>query len=198
MIFTANLVQGVASQGQLFASNLANSTLAPSGAIVNQSTGLPIAFSSPGLGLSNNVFRQHLFTAGLTDALPPNYYSLYGSYTTQQSLTTTVGVPTKSVGINFVYTRDIRPDVSGYASVGFINSVNSPTVVPGTNTINFNQRTNFNSAYTTVGINYVLGRTLTGSIIYTFSYSTNGAVLAGGRNGDVFANQLALLLSKTF
>ena len=118
--------------------------------------------------------------------------------TTQQSLTTTVGVPTKSVGINFVYTRDIRPDVSGYASVGFINSVNSPTVVPGTNTINFNQRTNFNSAYTTVGINYVLGRTLTGSIIYTFSYSTNGAVLAGGRNGDVFANQLALLLSKTF
>lgn len=198
MVFTANLVQGIASQGQLFASNLANSTLTPSGAVVNQSTGLPLAFTSPGLGLSNNVYRQHLFNAGLSDALPPNYYSVYGSYTEQQSLTTNVTTPTKSLGINFVYTRDIRPDVSGYASIAFINSVNSPTVVPGTTTVNFNQRTNFNSAYATVGINYLLARTLTGSILYTFSYATNGAVFAGGRNGDVFANQLQFLLSKTF
>jgi hypothetical protein len=198
MVFTANLVQGVASQGQLFASNLANSTLAPSGAIVNQSTGLPIALTSPGLGLSNNVYRQHLFNAGLSDALPPNYYSVYGSYSEQQSLTTNVSTPTKSVGINFVYSRDIRPDVSGYASIAFLNSVNSPTVVPGTTTVNFNQRTNFNSAYAALGINYLLARTLTGSIIYTFSYQSNGLVVAGGRNGDVFANQLAFLLSKTF
>ncbi|MBV9203015.1 MAG: hypothetical protein JOY83_25390 [Alphaproteobacteria bacterium] len=198
MVFTANLVQGVASQGQLFASNLANSTLAPSGAIVNQSTGLPLAFTSPGLGLSNNVYRQHLFNAGLSDALPPNYYSVYGSYSEQQSLTTTVSTPTKSLGINFVYRRDIRPDVNGYASIAFYNSVNSPTVVPGTTTVNFNQRTNFNSAYASLGINYVLARALTGSIIYTFSYQSNGTVVAGGRNGDVFANQLQFLLSKTF
>jgi hypothetical protein len=198
MVFTANLVQGVGSQGQFFASNLANSTLAPSGAIVNQSTGLPIGLTSPGVGLSNNVYRQHVFAASLTDALPPNYYSLYGTYASQQSLTTTVSVPTKSLGINFVYTRDIRPDVSGYASVGFLNSVNSPTVVPGTTTINFNQRANFNTANASLGINYLLARTLTGSIIYTFSYQTNGTVLAGGRNGDVFANQLQFLLSKTF
>jgi len=198
MVFTANLVQGVGSQGQFFASNLANSTLAPSGAIVNQSTGLPIGLTSPGLGLSNNVFRQHIFAASLTDALPPNYYSLYGTYTSQQSLTTTVSVPTKTTGINFYYNRDIRPDVSGYASVGFYNSVNSPTVVPGTTTINFNQRTNFNTANASLGISYVFARTLTGSIIYTFSYQTNGTVLAGGRNGDVFANQLQFLLSKTF
>lgn len=198
MVFTANLVQGVGSQGQFFASNLANSTLAPSGAIVNQSTGLPIGLTSPGLGLSNNVFRQHIFAASLTDALPPNYYSLYGTYTSQQSLTTTVSVPTKTTGINFYYNRDIRPDVSGYASVGFYNSVNSPTVVPGTTTINFNQRANFNTANASLGINYLLARTLTGSIIYTFSYQTNGTVLAGGRNGDVFANQLQFLLSKTF
>jgi hypothetical protein len=50
----------------------------------------------------------------------------------------------------------------------------------------------------TFGLNYLLSRALTGSIVYTFSYTTNGAVLAGGRNGDVFANQLAFLLSKTF
>ena len=176
----------------------ANSTLSPSGGIVNQSTGLPIAFSSPGLGISNNVYRQHLFNAGLSDSLPPNYYSLYGSYSEQQSLSTTVSVPTKSLGINFAYSRDIRPDASGYASVGFFNSVNSPTVVPGTTTVNFSQRTNFNTVTATAGLNYLLARTLTGSIIYTFSYQTNGTVLAGGRNGDVFANQLQFLLSKTF
>jgi len=198
MLFTANAVQGIAAQGQLFANNLANSTLLPSGAIVDQSTGLPTAFFSPGLGLSNNVYRQHLFFAALSESLPPNYYTLYGSYTSQQSLTTTVGVPTKSVGLNFAYSRDIRPDLSGYATIGFLNSVNSPTVVPGTTTINFNERTNFSTANATVGINYLLASTLTGSIIYTFSYQSNGRVLAGGRNGNVFANQLAFLVSKTF
>jgi uncharacterized protein (PEP-CTERM system associated) len=198
MLFTANAVQGIAAQGQLFANNLANSTLLPSGAIVDQSTGLPTAFFSPGLGLSNNVYRQHLFSAALSESLPPNYYTLYGSYTSQQSLTTTVGVPTKSVGLNFVYSRDIRPDLSGYATIGFLNSVNSPTVVPGTTTINFNERTNFSTANATVGINYLLASTLTGSILYTFSYQSTGRVVSGGRNGNVFANQLAFLLSKTF
>jgi len=198
MVFSANAVQGISSQGQFFASNLASSTLSPSGGIVNQSTGLPTALSSPGLGISNNVYRQHLYSAGLTDSLPPNSYSLYGSYIEQQSLSTPVGVPTKSLGINFTYSRDIRPDASGYASLGFVNSVNSPTVVPGTTTVNFNERTNSNNINATLGINYVLGRTLTASIVYTFYYQTNGTVLAGGRNGDVFVNQLQLLLSKTF
>jgi hypothetical protein len=198
MLFTASLAQGISGQGQLFASNLATSTLTPSGAIVDQSTSLPTNFYSPGLGLSNNVYRQHLFTAGLSDSLPPNYYSLYGTYLEQQSLSTPVSVPTKNLGVNFTYSRDIRPDVSGYASVSFLNSVNSPTVVPGTTTVNFSQRTDFDTAYAAVGINYVLGRTLTGSIIYTFSYTTNGRALAGGSNGNVIANQLQFLLSKTF
>ncbi len=198
LVFSANAVQGISSQGQFFASNLATSTLSPAGGIVNQSTGLPIALSSPGLGISNNVYRQHIYTAGLTDAIPPNSYSLYGSYSEQQSLSTGAGVPTKSLGLNFGYSRDIRPDASGYASIGFVNSVNSPTVVPGTTTVNFSQTTSFNSITATAGINLLLAPTLTGSIIYNFWYSTNGTVLAGGRNGDVFANQLQFLLSKTF
>jgi len=198
MLFTASLVQGISSQGQLFSSSLANSTLSPSGGIVDQYTGLPTAFYNPGVGLSNNVYRQHLFNAGLSDALPPNYYSLYAFYTEQQSLTPPVSSPTKSVGVNFVYTRDIRPDLSGFGSLGFVNSVNSPTVLPGTSTLNFSNTTNFNTATATVGVNYVLSRTLTGSIAYTFSYQTTGTVLVGGRNGDVFANQLQLQLTKTF
>jgi hypothetical protein len=198
MVFSANLVQGVASQGQLFASNLAGSTLTPSGAIVNQSTGLPIAFSSPGLGLSSSVYRQHLFNAGLTDVVPPNYYSLFAFYNEQQQLSTSVAAPTKSLGLNFIYTRDIRPDVSGYASLGFVNSVNSPTVAPGTTNVNFSQTTSFDAVYASLGFNYVLARALTLSVVYSFSYNTNGTVLAGGRNGDVFANQLQFLLNKTF
>jgi hypothetical protein len=198
MVFSASLVQGVSSQGQLFASNLANSTLTPSGSIVNQSTGLPTTFSSPGLGLSSSVYRQHLFNAGLSDVLPPNYYSLFAFYVEQQQLSTTVAAPTKSLGVNFIYARDIRPDVSGSASVGFVNSVNSPTVVPGTNNVNFSQTTNFDSVNANLALNYVLAQTLTLSIVYSFSYNTNGTVLSGGRNGDVFANQLQFLLSKTF
>jgi len=198
MVFNASLVQGVSSQGQLFASNLANSTLSPAGAIVNQATGLPTSFSSPGLGLSNNVFRQHLFNAGVSDSLPPNYYSLFAFYNEQESLSTNTSSPTRSLGLNFIYTRDVRPDVSGYASVGFVNSVNAPTVVPGTTIVNFSQITNFNTVNATLGLNYVLARNLTASIIYNFSYQTTGTVVAGGRNGDVFANQLQLLLSKTF
>src|SRR5271168_800102 len=198
MLVSANLVQGISSQGQLFAANLSTSTLSPSGGIVDQTSGLPTSLYSPGLGLSNNVYRQHLFNAGLSDALPPNYYSLYASYSDQQSLSTADSVPTKSLGLNFTYSRDVRPDVRGYASAGFVNSVNSPTVVPGTTTVNFSQITNFNTATATLGLNYVLARTLTASIIYAFSYQTNGNVVAGGRNGDVFANQLQLLLSKTF
>jgi len=198
MVFSASLVQGVSGQGQLFASNLATSTLSPSGSIVNQSTGLPTSFFSPGLGLSNNVFRQHLFNAGLSDSLPPNYYSLFTFYNEQQSLSTNTSAPTKSLAINFTYTRDIRPDVSGYASIGFVNSVNSPTVIPGTTTVNFSQTTNFNTMNANLGLNYILARTLTASIIYSFSYQTTGTVVAGGRNGDVFANQLQLLLNKTF
>jgi hypothetical protein len=198
MLFTARLVQGISSQGQLFSTSLANSTLSPSGGIVDQYTGLPTAFYYPGIGLSNNVYRQHLLNAGLSDALPPNYYSLYAFYTEQQSLTPPVASPTKSLGLSFVYTRDIRPDLNGFGSLGFVNSVNSPTVLPGTSTLNFSNTTNFNTATATLGVNYVLSRTLTGSIVYTFSYQTTGTVLVGGRNGDVFANQLQFQLTKTF
>lgn len=194
MVLTANLSQGTSSQGQYFQNSLATSTLSPSGAIVDQFSGLPSAFSNPGLGLSNSVFRQHLFNVGISDAIGPNGYSLYGFYNEQQSLTTAATAPTKSLGVNFVYTRDIRPDLRGYASLGYVNSINSPTstTVLGTST------STFNTATGSVGVNYLLGRTLTGSIIYSLTYQTNGASVISGRNGDVVVNQLQFLLSKTF
>ncbi len=192
MLLSASLVQGITSQGQFFQSSLAASTLSPSGAIVNQYSGLPISFYNPGLGLSNNVYRQHLFNVGVTDAIGANGYSVYGYYSDQQSLTAPITAPTKSVGINFGYTRDIRPELRGYASLGYANSVNSPTT-----TFVATSNSNYSTATASVGINYVLGRTLTGSIVYSFIYQSNAANTGGG-TGDAVVNQLQFLLSKTF
>jgi len=196
LLLTASAVQGVAAQGQLFASNLATSTLSPSGGVVNQTTGLPTAFYLPGVGLSNNVYRQHVYQAGLSEVIPPNAYSLFLFYNQQHSLTPAITASTNSLGVNLTYTRSMRPDLSGYASVGYVNSVNAPTVTTVvTPTVS---TTSFDTVTAQLGINYVLGRSLTGSILYTFSYQNNGAVLAGGRNGDVAVNQIQFLLSKTF
>jgi hypothetical protein len=191
MLLSANLVQGIAAQGQLFQNLLATSTLSPSGAIVDQFSGLPTAFYSPGLGLTNNVYRQHLFNVGLFDTIGANSYSLYGLYSEQQSLTQPTTLPTKSTGVNFGYNRDIRPELSGYASLGYVNTTNSPTLTVGPSA------SSFNTVTASLGFNYVLGRTLTGTVLYTFSYQSNGGSFAGGR-GDVLVNQLQFVLSKTF
>jgi hypothetical protein len=192
LLLTASAVQGIAAQGQLFAGNLATSTLSPAGGIVNQTTGLPTAFYLPGVGLSNNVYRQHLYNVGLSEVIPPNAYNLFLFYNDQQSLTPPITAPTKSLGVNLGYSRSMRPDLTGYASVGYVNSVNAPTVAPAVST------TSFDTVTAQIGLNYVLGRTLTGSILYTFSYQNNAATLASGRTGDVVVNQLQFLLSKTF
>jgi len=67
VFFRETRFRGSPRRGSSSHPNLATSTLSPSGGIVNQSTGLPIALSSPGLGISNNVYRQHLYSAGLTE-----------------------------------------------------------------------------------------------------------------------------------
>jgi uncharacterized protein (PEP-CTERM system associated) len=117
LLLTASAVQGISSQGQFFQNILANSTLTSSGTIVDQFSGLPTAFYNPGLGLTNNVYRQHLYNAGLTDTIGPNSYSLFGFYSSQQSLTPPTTVPTKTLGVNLGYSRDIRPDLTGNASM---------------------------------------------------------------------------------
>ena len=90
------------------------------------------------------------------------------------------------------YMRSMRSDLSGHASVGYVNSVNAPTVAPAVST------PSFDAVAAQIGLNYVLGRTLTGFFLYTFSYQNNGAVLASGRAGDVTVNQFQFLSSKTF
>jgi hypothetical protein len=97
--------------------------------IVDQYTAPTTASYSPGVGLTNNVYRQHLFNIGATDVIGPNSYSRYGFYDEQQSLSPPIIAPTKSLGIDFIHRHDIRPLLNRCASNSYANSVNSATVV---------------------------------------------------------------------
>jgi len=188
----ANLAQGISSPTQYFQSSLINSTLSPNGSIVDQYSGLPTAFYTPGIGLTNNVYRQRLYNFGVTDQIGINSYALYSYLSYQQSLIPPVPPPTNSIGAFFNYSRDIRPDLNGNASIGYSRSVNvvtinSPTPINNTSTVTAN-----------IGVNYLLSRALTGSILYSFSYSPNGGLIVNGRSGDIIANSLQVLLTKGF
>jgi hypothetical protein len=193
MLFTASLVQGTSGQSQYLASTFANSTLDPFGSIVDEYSGLPTAFYNPGLGLTNNVYRQHSLNAGITETIAPNHYSLYGSYSNYQSLTPgTSSTPTKSLGANFSWGRDIKPDLNGYASLGYYNSSNVFTTTIGPAPI-----ASQNNVTASLGVNYTFARNLTGSILYNFTYQSNGATITG-RNAGVVINWLTFQLSKSF
>jgi hypothetical protein len=194
MLFSASLVQGITSPAQYFQTALGTSTLDAYGGIVDEYSGLPSAFYSPGIGLSNNVYKQHLLNMGLSEVIGPNHYALFATYADQQSLTPTrtTTAPTKSYGLNFTYNRDIRPDLGGSASLGYVNSSNVVTTTTATPIGSTNQVTGY------LGLNYVLGQSLTGSVYYSVSYFTNGAGLGAGRTGDVVVNSLTFALSKTF
>jgi hypothetical protein len=190
MLLTASLMQGITNSTQSLQNSLATSTLDPYGGIVDEFSGLPTAFYNPGLGLTNNVYKEHLFNAGIGETIGLNRLSLYANYANQQSLTPPITAPTKSYGVNFTWNRDIRPDLNGYARVGYYNSANvitSPTATP---------LSSQNNLYATIGVNYLLAPTLTGSIFYSLSYQSNGSSTGGA--GDVVVNQLTFQLSKTF
>jgi uncharacterized protein (PEP-CTERM system associated) len=192
MTATATLSQGISSPTQYFQTALATSSLNPFGAIVDQYSGLPTAFYNPGLGLTNNVYRQHLANFGVTESIGVNRLSLYGYYTTQQSLTPPITSPTKSFGASLTWSRDIRPDLTGTASVTYSTSSNVVTINnPGP--IN-----NLNTTTGNLGLSYLISERLSGSIVYSFSYQNNGSTVNPGRTGDIIANTLSLFVTKTF
>lgn len=189
----ANLVQGISNPSEYLQSSLATSTLNPFGSIVDQYSNLPTAFYNPGLGLTNGVYRQHLFNLGVNDAIGINTYSLYGFYDTETGLTQQINTTTKSVGANFTWQRAIRPDLNGNASLGYTNSTNVVTVN------SFVPVNNISTWTANLGFNYLLTRDLTGSVFYTFSYQPNGgAVVSSGGSGSVVVNSLQFLLTKAF
>ena len=188
----AYLAQGINSPAQSLQTSLANSTLSPNGAIVDQYSGLPTAFYNAGVGLTNNVYRQHTYNVGANDQIGRNNYSIFAYYVSAQSLIPPITAPTDSAGAVFTWTRDIRPDLNGSASAGYtrtmnVVTINSPTPVNNTSTVTAN-----------IGFNYSFARALTGSLIYSFSYQPNGGTIVNGRLGDVVVNSLQLFLTKAF
>jgi hypothetical protein len=190
--FQANLAQGIESPGENFQTSLAGSTLSPEGAIVDQYSGLPTAFYNPGNGINNNVYRQHLYNVGLTDAIGLNSYSIYGYFINQQSLTPPITPATDSTGASFTWGRSMRPDLNGSASASYFRTTNAVTI----NTLTPINNTSIVTA--TVGVNYTFARQLTGSIYYTLSYQPNGGAIISGQTGSIVVNSLQLLLTKAF
>ncbi len=113
----ANLAQGISTPAQTILASLSSSSLSSNGSIVDQYSGLPTAFYNPGLGLTNSVYRQHLYNVGANDQIGRNTYSIYAYYINQQTLTPPITAPTDSAGAVFTWTRDIRPDLNGNAGV---------------------------------------------------------------------------------
>jgi uncharacterized protein (PEP-CTERM system associated) len=192
LTFYANLQQGIVSGAQFLQSGLAGSTLSPNGSIVNLNSGLPTQFFNSGVGLNNNVYRQHLYNFGLTEQLGRNTYSLYVYYTSAQSLTPPNTAPTDSAGASLSWSRDIRPDTNGTASVSYSRTtnavtINTPTPVSSTSVVTAN-----------LGLNHTFARALTGSVLYTFIYQPNGGLIVNGRAGNIVANVLEFQLTKAF
>ncbi len=192
LVVNASLAQGLSTSSQYIQTSLTNSTLDPYGSIVDEYTGLPTAFYSPGIGLTNNVYREHLLTASISETIGLNRFSLFGTYANQQSLTPPLTAPTESYGLNLAWYRDIKPDLSGYASAGYYNSAN---VIVSTLAAPVSSQNNVVGNF---GINYLFTESLTGSILYSFSYQSTGFGNVGRTGGDVVVNQLTFQLSKTF
>jgi uncharacterized protein (PEP-CTERM system associated) len=188
----AYIAQGINSPGQALISTLAGSSLSPYGEIVDQTTGTPSVFVNPSTGLTNGVYRQHTYNFSADDQIGRNVYTLYGYYTSSQSLTPPITPPTDSVGIFADWQHSINPDTNGLASAGYSRTTNVVTI-NSTTPVN-----NTSSIITTIGLNYLFARNLSGSIVYSFIYQPNAGVIVSGRSGDVIANSLQLYLTKLF
>jgi hypothetical protein len=57
---------------------------------------------------------------------------------------------------------------------------------------------NYSTVTAGLGVNYLLTKALTGSILYTFTYQSNGGSFSGGGSGNVIVNQLQFVLNKAF
>jgi hypothetical protein len=196
-LLTAAATQGVGSQQAQIATNLAGSSLDTYGQLVDQYD-LPTAFANPLFALQNNVFRSYVYRAGITSEVGINRLSLFGFYNRQVSLAL-AQPPTTGIGVNFSWTRSIRPDLSAFASIGYARTINQP-ILTATATPTVATIPGQNTWTASLSLNYLLARNLTGSIIYTLLRQTNaqGTAAVATGVGDVVTNRLEFLLTKNF
>ena len=105
-----------------------------------------------------------------------------------------------SIGVRFDWSRDIRPNLSGRAAIGYTN-ISNLAVFP---TNNLNVVTVINNTDTLSGdlsVNYLFTETLTGSIVYNVLYQLGGPSITAANTvnvGNILTNRLTFLLTKTF
>jgi hypothetical protein len=195
-VLTAEASQGLGSQQEDAQNALTGSTLDVYGRIVDQYN-LPTAFVNPEFALQNAVFRERQYRAGITTSIGVNRFFLFASYDHRSQLGSTAA-PSTSIGGNFTWSRDIRPDLNGAMSLGFANVSNltlvSATPLPTLTTFS----SNGNTATASLGLNYLFTATLTGSVTYSFIYQTGVSGSGLNRAGDVLTNRLEFSLTKSF
>jgi hypothetical protein len=199
-VLTAAASQGLGSQQDMITNVLAESRLDPYGAIVDQYN-LPTAFVNPEFGIQNQVVRSKNFRANLVTGVGINRWSVFATYERRTTLSSSAP-PSTSVGVNFSWSRDIRPDLTGTLAAGY-SKVNNLTVTtvnnPGTSTL-------INSTDTmtaNLSLNYLFNETLTGSVAYNLIYQTDAPSVANANSstitvGNILTNRLFFTLTKTF
>ena len=195
-ILTASATQGIGSSQEEIQNNLISSNLNQYGQLVNQYD-QPTAFYNPEFVLQNDVFRVRRYEVNLRTIIGVNTFDLVGFYQRQASFVNQTS-PSTGLGANFYWSRQIRPDVTANASLGYARATNLTFVTP-TAPATFSSATDASTV--SLGINYVFGPSLTGSVTYTFIYETAAPSLASTgtiTTGNILVNRLEFLLSKTF
>ncbi len=195
-VLTAAAIQGVGSEQEQFADTLAQSSLDTYGQLVDQYN-LPTAFFNPEFGLQNNVFRYYLYRARLMTTVGPNRFYLFSVYNRQNSLAF-AQLPITSIAANLGWSREIRPDLTADAEVGYANVTNQtvPTTPTSTTVTTIPHQ---NTATVSLSLNYLFNKTLSGAVVYTLLYETNPSSFGNTVNtGNVVTNRLLFMLTKHF
>ncbi len=181
----ASYTQGIETTQSAILQGLGTSGLAAGGTIINPATGLPSTVVNPNFPLQNDVFRTKLLRGGIISAVGRNTFTLTAF---REERTSQAGLlpSDTSTGVSVQWIRDINPDTSASALVGYTKD----TVGSGP-TIN-----------ATVGLSHNFTQSLTGGVSYEFIKS-GGAITATGTpvsptGSEYTQNSLIFSLRKTF
>jgi uncharacterized protein (PEP-CTERM system associated) len=197
-VLTASATKGTQSPQELLNNTLQSSNLDAYGRIVDQYN-LPTAFANPEFALQNDVFRQREYRVGASTVIDVNRIFFFAFYTSRTSLSS-ASPPSKSLGANLTWSRDLHEDLTGSLSLGYAH-VSHLTLFnligPGPTTLTLNGDT----ASTSLGLSYLFSPTLTGSATYYFTYQTGVSGASGppaSKLNNVLVNRLEFLLTKSF
>ena len=191
---TASLSQGRSSPQQQIQNALATTTLTATGTLVNQTTGLPTSIVNPQFGLQTTIFDFRNFSLGVNSALGDNVFGLFAAYDQRIAVSSAAG-SSSSKSLNFNWSRQLTPDLSSSATLGYSTVTNATLgTIPGAG--------NNNKSYTAnLGLTYILAVDLTASVLYSFIHLSNPiptVIVTNPTSGSVVVNTLQLTITKVF